>query len=84
MHALIVNNSVARYPYTFADLQADNPQVTFASQLSTEEAASYGMHVVVAKGQPEHSETETVVEVYPTYNEQENQWEQSFEVRPAL
>ena len=84
MYAKIENGVVVKFPYTYADLKADNPGVSFPASMSVERMAEYGMVLVVVKGKPEHNPlTQVIEEVTPTFNTTKNQWEQVFVVRSA-
>lgn len=54
MQALIQNNAVAAYPYSFAQLKRDNPQTSFPSSPSSELLESYMVYEVAQADQPSY------------------------------
>lgn len=81
MYALIQNGQITQYPYNLAQLKQDNPNVSFPSSPSAQTLNDFGMHIVVAKGQPEHDRlTQVANELTPAFNEVKAQWEQQWEV----
>ena len=46
MYAKVVNNEVSKYPYTFKNLKAENPNVSFPSNFLENESASSEFGVV--------------------------------------
>lgn len=52
MQALIQNNTVNKYPYSFGQLKADNPQTSFPADPSTELLEYYGVYEVALADQP--------------------------------
>ncbi len=54
MQALIQNNAVADYPYSFAQLKRDNSQTSFPSNPSAELLKSYGVYEVTPADQPSY------------------------------
>ena len=52
MQALIQNNAVINYPYSFGQLKQDNPQTSFPANPTDELLASYGVLPVTQVGIP--------------------------------
>ena len=52
MQALIQNNTVLTYPYSFGQLKQDNPQTSFPANPSMELLESYGVYEVAQANQP--------------------------------
>lgn len=67
------------WPYSLAQLRADEPQRSFSSSPSDRELAMFGVYRVQATAQPEYDPAaERVAEVQPI--EQDGQWLQQWEV----
>lgn len=67
------------WPYSLAQLRADEPQRSFSSSPSDRELAVFGVYRVQATAQPEYDPAaERVAEVQPI--EQDGQWLQQWEV----
>lgn len=67
------------WPYSLAQLRADEPQRSFSSSPSDRELAVFGVYRVQATAQPEYDPAaERVAEVQPI--EQDGQWLQRWEV----
>lgn len=64
-YALIENGAIAQYPYSFAQLRRDNPQVSYPSEPSDERLAEFGVHVVAPTAKPAITLTQNVVEATP-------------------
>lgn len=80
MFVLIENGAVAQYPYSLAQLQQANPNVSFARG---DDAAyeAFGMFRVYTSELPPYSElTQRLVEDTPVFNEQVQRWLQSWQV----
>lgn len=56
MQALIQNNTVTTYPYSFGQLRQDNPQVSFPASPSVEVLESYGVYEVAQATQPTYDQ----------------------------
>lgn len=52
MQALIQNNKVTKYPYSFGQLKQDNPQTSFPASPSAELLESHGVYEVAQADQP--------------------------------
>lgn len=69
MYALIINNTVSKYPYTVSQLRKDNPQVSFPKEPPLSLLSEYGVTEVLTVVKPEPSDpvTKNVIEVTPTF-----------------
>lgn len=80
MYALIENGAVVQYPYSLAQLQQANPNVSFAvnNEAAYEE---FGMYRVYSGPVPPYSEmTHRLVEATPTFDAQVQRWIQTWQV----
>lgn len=74
--------TVLKYPYTSADLQADNPNTGFPVPTPDEVLEDFGMFPVSPTEQPAHDPyTQNVTEVTPVYIP--DRWTQAWEVSAA-
>lgn len=80
MLAKISNNTVAQYPYTFADLQADFPNTSFPADPDAETLAPFGAVIVAQASPPLTDHTEYAVEQDPELVN--GVWTQSWAVIP--
>ena len=64
-YALIIDGAVAQYPYSFALLRRDNPQVSYPSDPSDDRLAEFGVHAVAPAAKPATSLTQNIVEATP-------------------
>jgi hypothetical protein len=65
-YALIQNGAVAQYPYSFALLRKDNPQVSYPRDPSDARLAEFGVFVVAPSAKPAHDPiTKNVLEATP-------------------
>jgi hypothetical protein len=64
-YALIKDGQVSVYPYSFAALRRDNPQVSFPREPSDEFLAGFDVHAVAAVDQPAYDLTKNIVEGTP-------------------
>lgn len=64
-YALIEKGAVKTYPYSFAQLRGDNPQVSFPSEVTDEWLVDYGVVKVVPTARPELAVDKNVVEAAP-------------------
>ena len=82
MYAKVKDGSVVQYPFTHADLQAQQPDASIPASWSPEFMADKGIVHVVIKGHPKFDPaTQIAVEGKPVFNKSKNQWEQSWKVR---
>lgn len=74
--------TVIKYPYTQADLQADNPNTTFEVPVSEDTYVHFGASVVTEVPAPEYDPiTSNCTELTPTLVS--GVWTQTWEVTPA-
>lgn len=64
-HVLAPKGVVAKWPYSFADLRRDNPQVSFPAEPTDEMFAAFDVHPVVASTKPSTAIGEDAREVAP-------------------
>lgn len=66
MYALIENNQVSKYPYSFSQLRKDNPNVSYPRNPSDEVLENFGVYKVNPSAQPNHDpDTQNVTEGTP-------------------
>jgi hypothetical protein len=65
MHALIVDGTVANYPYSIGNLRRDNPNTSFPKRPTEELLKSWGMEVVAKVDRPNVDPTKNVTEKPP-------------------
>lgn len=81
-YAKIHDGAVVRYPYTRADLQADNPHTSFPVELAAEVLADFGAQPVQPTAPPEYNPlTHSVEEDVPAFVGGE--WQQQWVIRAA-
>ncbi len=83
MYALIENNQVVQYPYSYEDLKATQPNTSWPVTMSPEELAEYGVVIVVVTGQPDADYTQNIAEETPAFVAERNRWEQQWVVSAA-
>lgn len=82
MYAKLEAGIIAQYPYTFAQLQLDNPDVSFPVDLSDEVLAEFGLVRVIVTGAPAHDPlVQTADEVTPVFSVERGRWEQAWLLR---
>lgn len=82
MHAKIIAGSVAAYPFTQQDLQAQYPSASVPTTWTPEFMAAECLVQVVATGAPTHDPvTHCVVEAPPQFVPSRNRWEQQWQIR---
>lgn len=64
MHILSAGTE-AKYPYSPAQLRADNPQISFPAEMSDAVLAEWGVYPVTPAPQPVADHTKNVTEVLP-------------------
>lgn len=79
MYALIIEGAVAKYPYSLAEMRADNPDTSFAAEPSDESLADFGMVPVIASDPPEVTAEQVAEEAAPALVE--GAWVQQWAVR---
>jgi hypothetical protein len=72
--------TVLKYPYTFSDLRADNPNTSFPDSPSKENFTDFGASVVIETQKPEATPTHFVIEDTP--KRIEGQWLQQWNLVP--
>jgi hypothetical protein len=65
MQALIADQAVQKYPYSFDQLRMDNPQTSFPSNLSAELLEQWGVHPIKPTKRPDVAHTKYVTEGPP-------------------
>jgi hypothetical protein len=79
MYLKEINDIVTVYPYSVEKLLQDNPDTSFPINPSIELLNGWGVHIVVAVGQPAHNpSTQKIVETSPIFTG--TRWQQSFAV----
>ena len=69
MYAKISGTTVDKFPYSKNDLKSDNPNVSFPSNLTLDDAAPYGVVLVTQQADPVYDEnTEYLVQGVPVLN----------------
>lgn len=81
MFALVENNTVVKYPYSIYDLSRENPNTSFGQNLSDNVLLTFGMQRVFFSTCPTVSWTQVAEETNPTFNSENQRWEQSWNVR---
>lgn len=81
MHALIVDGTVAKYPYTIGNLRRDNPDTSFPKRPTDELLQSWNMEPVQKVDRPDVVYTKNVTEGTPVF--QAGQWTQVWIVTDA-
>jgi hypothetical protein len=81
MFALVENNAVVRYPYSILDLSRENPNTSFAVNITDAELLEYKMQRVYFSTMPEVIWSQTAEELTPVFNVANQRWEQSWIVR---
>jgi hypothetical protein len=64
-YALIQNGAVATYPYSFAMLRRDNPQVSFPQDMSDDRLEEFGVFAIAPTAKPTVDLTKNIVEAKP-------------------
>jgi hypothetical protein len=80
MYALVKDNAVVKYPYTFTDCIRDNPKTSFPKSPSESVFAEFGVLPVREVAQPSVDHTKNIVWGTPVFN---NGWEQVWVVEDA-
>lgn len=81
MYALINNGSVTQYPYSAAQLRADNSQTSFPVEMPDERLAEWGVYRVTPTAAPTVDHTQTLTEATPMHID--GQWMQAWIVTDA-
>lgn len=75
------NITVDEYPYTFAKLRKDNPDVSYPRGLSDERLAEFGVRAVAEVARPAYDPNFNIVEGTPV--KVDGQWTQVWNQEPA-
>lgn len=78
---ILVQDNISTYPYSPAQLRADNPQVSFAAEMPAERLAEWGVYSVTPTPQPIADHTKNVTEAPP--QQIDGVWTQAWEVTEA-
>lgn len=81
MYALIINNTVSKYPYTYQTLCADNPNCSIPRPTSEEAWNVWGVYSVTPVTMPASSVAKVVYEGTPIF--QDGEWRQNWLERDA-
>lgn len=79
MYALIIDEAVAKYPYSLAEMRADNPDTSFGAEPSDETMAEFGRVRVEVAEAPSATVEQVAEEVEPALVE--GVWTQQWTVR---
>lgn len=74
----MIRSSDGKYPVYLSDFRADNPNVSIGTWVYSENIAEFGYFPVIRVPQPEG---DVVTEGAPVFNDQTQQWEQTWESR---
>jgi len=81
MYVKAINQIVEQFPYSFAQLQADNPQTSFPSKPADAMLASFDVFPVVSTGAQYDQATQVDSQDGCEYNADTQRWETSWVVR---
>jgi hypothetical protein len=81
MYVKAKNQIVDQFPYSFAQLQADNPQTSFPSKPTDAMLASFDVFPVVSTGAQYDQATQVATQEGCEYNADKQRWETSWVVR---
>jgi hypothetical protein len=81
MFALVQDGNILKYPYSTRDLARDNPNTSFAVNLTDTDLLDFGMHRVFFTTLPVITSTQTFRESNPVFNTDSQRWEQNWEIR---
>jgi len=69
-YAKVTGTTVDQFPYSKANLKADNPNVSFGKNTTLDDAAPYGVVEVTQQADPAYDEnTEYLVQGVPVFND---------------
>lgn len=78
-----INTNPPSFPYTIEQLLADNPNTSFPSDIPEERLAEWGVYPVVRTQPPSYNEITHIHEqATAQFNQETNQWETVWSVRP--
>jgi hypothetical protein len=81
MYVKAKNQIVEQFPYSFAQLQADNPQTSFPASSTDAMLASFDVFPVVSTGAQYDQVTQVATQEGCEYNANKQRWETSWVVR---
>ncbi len=81
MYVKAKNQIVEQFPYSFAQLQADNPQTSFPASSTDAMLASFDVFPVVSTGAQYDQATQVATQEGCEYNANKQRWETSWVVR---
>lgn len=82
MYVLYKEGSILVYPYSTAQLFADNPGTSFPAEMSDDQLSEWGIYPVERTDPPQYDPATQVLEQNTaTYNEELQQWETAWAVR---
>lgn len=68
MYALVIDGAVVMYPYSLAQLYADNPQVSFPANPSNETLAEFGVFTCAQTQKPIIDHTKNIAQSFEKIN----------------
>jgi hypothetical protein len=81
MYVLAPNQAVVTYPYSFSDLRAAHPQISFPLPISDEELARWNVFPVLPVAPGHDPVTQNAVESTPVFVN--GSWQQSWQITAA-
>lgn len=82
MYALVENGVIKKYPYTLAQLRADNPNTSFPPSPGPATLAGFNMLVVFNSVPPDYDpETQVIEESLPVFDNDSKRWTQAWQIR---
>jgi len=81
MYVKVKNQIAEQFPYSFAQLQADNPQTSFPASSTDAMLASFDVFPVVSTGAQYDQATQVATQEGCEYNANKQRWETSWVVR---
>lgn len=78
MYIKVNNGAIEKYPYSINELKADNPNISFPSEISTEILANFGVFSVENVNQPSIDHTQRIKEENPTLID--DKWTQTWSI----
>jgi hypothetical protein len=67
MYIKLNNGNIDKYPYSLAELVADNPNTSFPAEITNKCAEEFGVYPVVPAEYPNVDYTKTVIEETPNF-----------------
>lgn len=81
MYVKAKNQIVEQFPYSFAQLQADNPQTSFPASSSDAMLASFDVFPVISTGVQYDQATQVATQEGCEYNANKQRWQTAWTVR---